>query len=303
MKRSHVALAIAVAAVWGFNFVVIDVGLGEFPPLLFSALRFVLCVIPAIFFVGRPQVAWKWIIAVGLLLGVFMFGLMFLGIYAGMPAGLTSLVMQSQVVFTVLIAFVLLGERPARGKLIGMGVAMAGIILIAVDFGMSSPLLAFITVIGAAIFWSMSNIAQRMAKPPDILNFMVWVSVIPPIPLIAISIPVEGWQRDLDALASMNLTGIGATVYVAYISTLFGFGAWGWLLRNHTASAVAPYSLLVPVFGISGAALLLNEHVSAAEIAGGLLIIIGVAATALPGRRPPPVPTLAVEPTGAPVKK
>ncbi|WPO73647.1 MULTISPECIES: EamA family transporter [unclassified Streptomyces] len=279
MRPAHVCLAVLVAAVWGVNFVVIEVGLDHFPPLLFSALRFLVAALPAVFFVGRPKVAWKWLVGVGLVLGVAKFGLLFIGMDAGTPAGLSSLVLQSQAVFTALFAFVALGERPGRVRVTGMVIALAGIAVAAVDEGETGPLTAFALLIGAAACWGVSNVLTRKASPPDALNFMVWVSTVPVLPLLGLSLLWEGPSRDLEALRSLDWQGAGIIVYVAWITTVFGFGAWGYLLRRHPASTVAPYSLLVPVFGMSGAALVLGESVSALRWCAAALLVGGVALT------------------------
>lgn len=285
MRPAHVALAALVAAVWGVNFVVIEIGLGHFPPLLFSALRFLVAALPAVFFVGRPKVAWKWILGVGLALGVAKFGLLFTGMSLGAPAGLSSLILQVQAVFTALFAFLALGERPDRTKLAGMGVALAGIGVAAVDEGTSGPLTGFVLLIAAAVCWGVSNVLTRKAAPPDPLNFMVWVSTVPVLPLLALSLLLEGPDRDLAALRGLDWTGAGVIVYVAWITTVFGFGAWGWLLRRHPASSVAPFSLLVPVFGMSSAALFLGEPVSPLRWCAAALLVGGVALTSLQRRR------------------
>jgi O-acetylserine/cysteine efflux transporter len=289
-----------VAAVWGVNFVVIEVGLGHFPPLLFSALRFLVAALPAVFFVGRPKVAWKWIVGVGLVLGVAKFGLLFIGMDRGMPAGLSSLVLQVQAVFTALFAALALGERPGRVRVLGMAVALAGIGVAAVDEGASGPVLAFVLVIAAAACWGVSNVLTRKAAPPDSLNFMVWVSTVPVLPLLGLSLLFEGWDRDADALAALDWSGVGIIVYVAWITTVFGFGAWGFLLRHYPASSVAPFTLLVPVFGMSSAALLLDESVSPLRWCAAALLVGGVALTSLAGtRRPRPATTEAAEPQPA----
>ncbi|MFJ7944182.1 EamA family transporter [Streptomyces sp. NPDC096354] len=300
MRPLHIALAALVAAVWGVNFVVIEVGLGHFPPLLFSALRFLVAALPAVFFVGRPKVAWKWIVGVGLVLGVAKFGLLFIGMDRGMPAGLSSLVLQVQAVFTALFAALALGERPGRGRVLGMAVALAGIGVAAVDEGASGPVLAFVLVIAAAACWGVSNVLTRKAAPPDSLNFMVWVSTVPVLPLLGLSLLFEGWDRDADALAALDWSGVGIIVYVAWITTVFGFGAWGFLLRHHPASSVAPFTLLVPVFGMSFAALLLDESVSPLRWCAAALLVGGVALTSLAGtRRPRPATTETAEPQPA----
>ncbi|WP_137989214.1 EamA family transporter [Streptomyces vilmorinianum] len=287
MRPSHIALAVLVAAVWGVNFVVIEIGLDHFPPLLFSALRFLAAALPAVFLVGRPKVAWKAIVGVGLVLGVAKFGLLFTGMDLGAPAGLSSLVLQVQAVFTALFAYLALGERPGRVKLLGMAVALAGIGVAAVDEGASGPLAGFALLIAAAACWGVSNVLTRKASPPDALNFMVWVSAVPVLPLLALSLVLEGPERDLEALRGLDWTGVGVIVYVAWITTVFGFGAWGWLLRRHPASSVAPFSLLVPVFGMSAAALFLGEGVSGPRWCAAALLVGGVALASFAPARPP----------------
>ncbi len=300
MRPAHISLAVLVAAVWGVNFTVIEIGLDHFPPLLFSALRFLVAAVPAVFFVGRPKVAWKWIVAVGLVLGVAKFGLLFIGMDAGMPAGLSSLVLQIQAVFTAVLAFALLGERPGRVRLCGMAVALAGVGVAAVDEGTSGPLGAFALVITAAACWGLSNVFTRKASPPDPLNFMVWVSTVPVLPLLGLSLLTEGPSRDLAALRDLDWQGAGVVVYVAWITTVFGFGAWGWLLHRHPASTVAPFSLLVPVFGMSSAALFLHEGVSPLRWAAAALLVGGVALTSRTPRVVQSADVPAPERAGAP---
>ncbi|MFH8386319.1 EamA family transporter [Kitasatospora sp. NPDC018058] len=281
MPPRHIALAVLVAAVWGLNFVLIHVGLDSFPPLLFCALRFAVVAVPAVFFVGPPKVAWRWVLAVGLVLGVVKFGLLFLGMHAGMPAGLSSLVLQGQAGFTALFAAALLRERPGGQRLLGLAIAFAGIALSAFDQGLGGPLGAFVLVVLAAVAWGLSNVLTRKAAPPDALRWMVWVSAVPPLPLLGLSLLVEGPDADLRALRGITLGGLGAIGYVGLVSTLFGFVAWSYLLRSHDATAVAPYSLLVPVFGMSSAWLLLGERITPQAGAAALLVIAGIGITAL----------------------
>ncbi len=283
----HLALAVVVAAVWGVNFTVIDVGLAHFPPLFFSALRFAVAAVPAIFFVGPPRVRWRFVLAVGIVLGVVKFGLLFIGMHAGMPAGLSSLVLQSQAVFTAVFAALLLGERPSGRRLLGLGVAVAGIAVAAVDQGGSGPMGAFVLVVAAAVAWGLSNVITRRAAPPDVFRWMVWVSAVPPLPLLALSLGFEGAHADLAALRSLDLAGIGSLLYVAWASTLFGFGAWGYLMRHHETSVVAPFSLLVPVFGMSSAWLLLGEPITPLSGCAALLVIAGIGLASVTRRRWP----------------
>ncbi|MEU5694019.1 EamA family transporter [Actinosynnema sp. NPDC020468] len=279
MKPRDVAIAVLVATIWGINFVVIKVGLRDFPPLLFTGLRFLVAALPAIWLVRRPGVAWRWVVAVGLLLGVVKFGLVFVGMAAGMPAGLSSLVLQSQVVFTVLFAAAFLGERPRPAQLAGMGVAALGIVLIALDYGLSGPLSALLLVVLGAVAWGLSNVATRFAKPPHPMSFNVWTSAVAVLPLLGLSLVFEGPAADWHALANLTWTGAGAIAFIAYVSTLLGFGLWNFLLSRHDASTVVPFALLVPVAGMFSGWLFLDETVTATRLAAAALVVLGMAAT------------------------
>jgi O-acetylserine/cysteine efflux transporter len=250
MPARSVALVMLVTAIWGVNFVVIHEGLEHFPPLLFNAMRFALMAVPAIFLVGRPQVPWRYVLGIGAALGVVKFGLLFVSLDQGLPVGLSSLLLQLQVIFTIAIAALLLGERPRRQQVAGAAIAFAGLAVIGIDRAASAPMLPFVLVVGAAAAWGVSNTLMRMAQPPDAL--------------------------DVAAVASL--------LFVAFVSGLFGFAAWIALLKRHTAAAVTPFALLVPVFGIASAGLLLGERPSALELAGAALICAGLAATLLPAR-------------------
>ncbi|MEU8109015.1 EamA family transporter [Nonomuraea muscovyensis] len=271
MTPRHLALAIGLAAVWGFNFVVMQVGLRHFPPLMYAGLRFAMAAFPALLLVGRPGVPWRWVAGVAATIGVGQFGLLLMGMRAGMPAGLTSLVLQVQALFTVLFAVTLLGERLTARRVAGLGLAFAGLALVAVDFGLAGPAGAFALCVAAAAAWGLGNVVQRRAAPPDSLRFMVWVSALSAPPLLALSLLVEG-TPSLSAPAE----GWLSLVYVAFVSTLGGFGVWGWLLRRYDASTVAPYTLLVPVFGLSSAALVTGEPLSWVKLVAGALIVCGV---------------------------
>ena len=276
MTGRHTALAVLIAAVWGVNFVVIHAGLQHFPPLLFSALRFTFVGLPAVFLVGRPRVRWYWVVAVGGSLGVLSFGLLFVGIDQGMPAGLSSLVLQTQVIFTVAFAALALGERPGRTQLVGGAIALGGLAVIAADRASSAPVLPFVLVVGAAAAWGVANVCTRVAQPPDGLALMVWASLVAPLPLLALSLAFDGPHAVGAALRGIDLGGIAALAYIVGPSTLFGFATWTGLLRRYPTATVAPFTLLVPVFGIAAAAALLGERPSAAELIGAVVVIAGL---------------------------
>src|SRR5215207_3856989 len=273
MTPRHVAIATAVAVIWGINFVVIHVGLERFPPLLFAALRFFLVAL-ALPFVPRPGVPVRYVIAVGVFLSAGQFSLLFLGMDLGMPAGLASLVLQLQAAFTVGLAVLLLGERPRPAQLAGGLLALVGIGLIAAGRASAVPLGALALTIGAAFSWGLGNVATRKARSPNPLGLLVWSSLVPPLPLLSLSLLTERGEA-----VSLDPTGIVALLYVVVLSTLLGFGVWAWLLSQHPASTDAPFTLLVPVVGIATAWIALAEQPSITELAGSAVVLGGLALT------------------------
>jgi O-acetylserine/cysteine efflux transporter len=295
MPARSVALVVLVTAIWGINFVVIHVGLDHFPPLLFNAMRFTLMALPAVFLVGRPRVPWRFVAGIGAMLGVVKFGLLFVSLDLGLPVGLSSLLLQLQVIFTIVFAGFVLGERPRREQVAGAAVAFAGLAVIGVDRAAGAPILPFVLVVAAAAAWGVSNVLTRLAQPPDGLALLVWASLVAPLPLLGLSLLFEGPGEIGDALAGIDVTAVAALLFVALVSGLFGFAVWITLLKRHTAAAVTPFALLVPVFGIAGAGVFLGERPSALELTGAVLICAGLAATL----RPPPDQ---VKATAAPVR-
>ncbi|MEU4830615.1 EamA family transporter [Streptosporangium sp. NPDC023615] len=293
MRTRHILLAVGLTLVWGLNFVVMEVGLRHFPPLFFVAARFALAAFPALLFVGGPGVPWRKVLLAGATLGAGQYALLLTGMRAGMPAGLTSLVVQVQAVFTAVLAVTLLGERFTRRRIVGMVVAFAGLALIATDLGPGGPVGAFLLVVGSAFFWSVGNIVVRKASPPDSLRFMVWLSAVTAPPMLAFSLAVEGVPR-----LEFSVEGGLALLYVAFISTLAGFAVWGFLLKRYDASVVSPTALMVPVFGMSSAALFIGEQITPFRLAAGVLIICGVLYAGTRPRRTP-APTTSTSPAPA----
>jgi O-acetylserine/cysteine efflux transporter len=286
MRPAHVAVAVLVAAVWGLNFVVIEVGLEEFPPLLLSALRYLLALAPlAVLRGGRPA-PWRWILAAGTAIGLVQFSLLFIGMDVGMPAGLASVLLQTQALFTIAFAVPLLHERirPAQGA--GVVLALAGLVLVAGGLDGGATAGGFLLMLGAAAGWAAGNICIRAARPDDPVRFMIWICLVPPLPLLALSFAVEGPEAIGTALSGIDLGGIGAVAYLAFAATTLGWALWGSLLRRYPAAVVAPFSMLVPVFGLGSAALLLGEPLTPRRLVAAALVVGGVLITLRAARAP-----------------
>lgn len=281
MPLLDIVLLVLAAVAWGFNFVVIKIGLANFPPILFSALRFIFAALPLIFFIRRPNVSWRIIIGIGLVLGVVKFSLLFIGMDVGVSAGLASLLLQSQVFFTVALAAILYGNRPRPIQFAGFLVAFIGMAAIATTVDGSFTYVGLGLLLASSLAWAFSNMLTRKAGNVDMLALMVWASIIPPLPLAIISFATEGIERDIAALQSLTWEGVAAVAYIAYVATVFGFGVWGMMIRRHGVSTVAPFSLLVPVFGMSFSAIVFGESFGPWRLMGAMLVVCGLILTVL----------------------
>ena len=276
MSPKDLLLALLVIVVWGLNFVVIKVGLHGMPPMLMGALRFMLAAFPAILFVRRPQVPLRWMLAYGMTISLGQFAFLFYAMYVGMPAGLASLVLQSQAFFTLFFAALFLGERLRGSNLFGLLVAASGLALIGLQGGQAMTLAGFALTIAAASMWALGNVVTRRLGKVNLVGLVVWGSLIPPLPFLALSFWLEGPELILHSLQSISLDSILVLAYLAFGATILGYGLWSRLLSRYPASQVAPFSLLVPVVGISSSALLLGERLGSLQMAGALLVMAGL---------------------------
>lgn len=284
------AIAALVAVIWGSNFVVIDAGLHGIPPLLFVAMRFVLVCLPAVFVVGRPPAPWRTVVLVGMFMSLGQFALVYLALHLGMPAGLTSLVLQVQVLFTVALSSLALREHPSRWQLAGVAVGVVGLVVVGMGRSAVAPILPFVLVLGGALSWAAGNIVSRRARVRSGLSLVVWSALVVPLPMLALSLVVDGPPAVGHALAHLSLAAVLSTLFTAWFASLFGYGAWNTLLARHPATSVVPFTMLVPVAGILAAWVFLGEVPSPTELAGGALLLTGVAATLVRRTRSPLLP-------------
>jgi O-acetylserine/cysteine efflux transporter len=278
---NHLLLALAVVFVWGTNFVVIRWGLdGGMPPFLFATLRFSLAALPWLLFMPRPAVAWSKLAWFGVLLGVGQFGLIYLAIQGHISPGLASLVIQLQVFFTIGLSLALLKERVRGFQVMGLLMALGGLALIALNLGAQVTWLGLGLVLAAAFFWACANLVAKSAGRVNMLHFVVWSSVFAVPPLLALSLLLEGPSAIGHALQAASAATWGTVLWQALANSLFGYGAWNWLLSRHPAATVTPMALLVPLFGMGASALLLGEAMpgwklgACALVLGGLAVII-----------------------------
>jgi O-acetylserine/cysteine efflux transporter len=283
LSARDLALTLAVVTLWGFSFVAIKVGLRELPPFALAGLRFFLAAVPLVFFVSRPRMPWRFIVAYGFAIGVLQFGLLFLGMKLGMPAGLSSVVILVQVFFTVGLAIVFLGDELRGEDVLGAVVATLGVVLLGVYklmAGETSTLIGFLLVIAAALAWAIGNVVAKHAATEyhaDTFALVVWSSLVPPLPLALLSFVFEGGPGVLTAIASAGAVTWGCVLFLAWGATLFGFASWARLLHRYPTARISPFGLLIPVSGLANGAILLGEALAPLQIAGVALVLLGLA--------------------------
>jgi O-acetylserine/cysteine efflux transporter len=287
MPLTHLLLALAVVAIWGTNFVIIRLGLDAFAPFTFAALRYTLSALPFVFFIRRPAVAWRKLAAFGVLIGVGQFGLLFWAMRGDITPGLASLVIQTQVFFTIALAGLLYHEHLVPLQWPAFGLAIAGLGLVAWHASAGAGVTAFGVglVTAAALCWAGGNLVARSAGRVDALGFMVWSSPFAAVPLWLIALGLQGPQSIAQSISHAGWVAWGAVTWQAIGNTLFGYGVWNWLLARHPAGTVTPTALLVPVFGMTASALALHEGLPAWKLGAAALVMGGLGLNLLATRR------------------
>ena len=273
----HLLLILAVVAVWGTNFVIIKFALAHLPPLLLAALRFALAAFPLVLLVRRPAVSWSNLAQYGLAIGVGQFALLFYGMQRDITPGLASLVVQAQVFFTVALAVVIDKERLRPYQWVAALIAVTGIVIIASHTDGHTSGLGLLLTLGAALFWALGNVASRAAGPVNVLAYVAWSSLFAVPPLLLLSWWLEGWPRIASGLAQADAATWAAVAWQSVGNTIFGYGVWAWLLARYPAATVAPFSILVPVFGIGASALLMGEALPPWKLLATGLVMAGLA--------------------------
>jgi O-acetylserine/cysteine efflux transporter len=290
MNARDSLLAALVATIWGFNFVVIDWGMHGVPPLLFAAIRFALVVLPAVFLVRRPVAPWHVVVAVGAFMSLGQFGFLYVAMAAGMHPGLAALVLQAQVIFTVVIAAGVLRERPTGAQVIGVLLGSAGLGVVAVGRGGHVTTAALALCLLGALSWGIGNVVSRASGVSGGLSLTVWSAVVVPVPLLALSLLLDGPGTVVAALSSFSWQAVVSTAYTAGLASLVGYGIFNTLLSRNPSSSVVPWVLLAPVVATASAWLFLDQQPTQAELLGGAVLIVGVLVAMRPQRLPAAVP-------------
>ncbi|KJZ14594.1 acetylserine transporter [Marinomonas sp. S3726] len=280
MTSKDILLALAIIFIWGFNFVVIAWGIEGIPPLLLGGLRFLLVALIGSFFFKRPKTPIKWWFAYALPISFLQFAFLFTAMDNGMPAGLASLALQSQALFTLVFAMLFLKESIKGYQILAIFIAALGLIFIAQSHdSQTMTVLGFALTLAGAASWAMGNIANKAISQKGHaanVNLIIWSAWIPPIPFFIASYFIEGPDLIIDSLSNFGLQSAIALIYLSVLATVVGYGLWSYLLKKYPAAQVAPLTLGVPVVGLSSAALILNESISQAQWIGISLVVVGL---------------------------
>ncbi len=276
MNTKDFCLAVFITAIWGLNFSVIKIGLSSLEPFMLTGLRFLLCAIPLIFFIKKPDMPMLQVALYGILFGVGLWGMVILGIYFGISAGIASLALQMSAFFTVIMGVALLGEKIDKVKILGFILAVLGLFLIiSITDGSVTYLGLFLILVGA-LSWSCANVVVKKSGAARIFSLMIWSSLFSPIPLFALAYLTQGQEVFANFLSHLDNNAVFSILFQVYPTTLFGYWIWNSLINKYHISKVAPLSLLVPIFGLLGSFVIFNENIGIEKIIACILIVGGL---------------------------
>jgi O-acetylserine/cysteine efflux transporter len=294
VRPLDLVLAVAVAVLWGAAFVATRIGLDSFSPPQLTVLRFLLAAIPVLV-LPRPPISWSTLATIGLTLFAGQFLFQFFGIALGTPVGIAAVVVHAQALFTIVFAAALLGERPTVRQWLGSTLALGGLVLIGLTVGGDLAPGAFLLTLLSPVSFGLGNVLLKRVDAADMPSLIAWLSLIPPLPALALSIVLDGAGALPQALGRSAWSGLVAVLYLGFIATTLAYAMWGALLRRYPATTVGPFALLVPLVGAALSAAVFGERFGPLRLAGMALVLGGLAAMAVRPR-----PSVAASAAGPP---
>lgn len=283
MKPADVCIAVLVAVIWGLAFVASRIALNEFSPELMTALRFAIAAVPCLF-VKKPDVSWPLLLAISLTLFLGQFLSQAFAIAHGVPVGLSSVIVQSQALFTIGFAALLFAERPSRTQTTGIGIATLGLLMICGTVGYDFSVAAFAILMISPLSFAAGNLLLRRAQDVRMFDLFAWLCLAAAVPLSALTLVSNGPQPTWHALSQMSLTGFVCVLSLGAISTSIAYWLWGRLLRDYPAAQVMPFALLVPFVGSAASSVVFGETFGPLRLAGMITVVGGIAVMLLAKR-------------------
>jgi len=269
--------------IWRLAFVATRIGLDDLSPPQLAAARFVVAAAPVLV-LPRPDVSWSALLAVGLTLFAGQFLLQFFGIAGGMPPGLAAIVVQTQALFTIVLAALLLRERPESRQLLGLALGVAGLVAIALTVGTDLSAFGLVLTLGSAISWAVGNLLLKRLPVIASLDLVVWLSLVPPLPALVLALAIDGPGGIVDGLTALTWRGLAAVLYLGAVATILAYAIWGDLLRRYPAASVTPFALLAPFVAAAASAVAFGERFGPLRLVGMALVLAGLGVIVLPVR-------------------
>lgn len=286
MSPIHQLQALLVTAIWGTNFVFIHIGLQELPPFTFATLRFALVAFPLVFFFPRPDIAWKYLIAFGVFIGFGQFGFLFWAMQDNITPGLASLVVQTQVFFTIFLAVFLFSESIRMVQIWALLISFLGLALIGLYTDGETTLVGLLMVLIAALSWACGNLTVKKAGKVNLIAFLAWSSIFSVPPLLAMAFWLEGSELMISSISQASYKAWAVVIWQTVGNTLICYGLWNSLLHRYPAADIAPWALLVPVFGMTASTLFLDEVLPWWKVTAAILIMGGLIINLMTNRLP-----------------
>jgi O-acetylserine/cysteine efflux transporter len=291
MKPADVCIAVLVAVIWGLAFVASRLALDELRPALMTALRFSIAAVPCLF-VRKPKVSWPLLVAISFTLFLGQFLSQAYGIAHGVPVGLSSVIVQSQALFTIAFAVIAFREWPTPMQAVGIAIATVGLLMICGTVGYDFSVNAFAVLMISPISFAIGNLLLRRAQGVPMFDLFAWLCLTSAVPLFALALVTDGVTPTFHALVNMSLTTLLCMLALGGISTSIAYWLWGRLLRDYPAAQVVPFALLVPFVGSAASSIVFSEKFGPLRLAGMLTVVGGIAVMLL-ARRLRPVAKLA----------
>jgi O-acetylserine/cysteine efflux transporter len=291
MKPADICIAVLVAVIWGLAFVASRMALDELSPTLMTALRFSIAAVPCLF-VRKPDVPWPLLIAISCSLFLGQFLSQAYGIAHGVPVGLSSVIVQSQALFTIAFAVIAFREWPTPAQAVGIAIATVGLLMICGTVGYDFSVNAFAVLMISPISFAIGNLLLRRAQGSPMFDLFAWLCLTSAVPLFALALVADGVTPTFHALVQMSLRTLLCMLALGGISTSIAYWLWGRLLRDYPAAQVVPFALLVPFVGSAASSIVFAEKFGPLRLAGMLTVVGGIAVMLL-ARRPRPVAKLA----------
>jgi len=291
MKPADICIAVMVAVIWGLAFVASRIALDEFSPELMTALRFAIAAVPCLF-VRKPKLSWSLLIAISSTLFLGQFLAQAFAIADGVPVGLSSVIVQSQALFTIGFAAIAFRELPTPMQSVGIGIAAIGLLMICGTVGYDFSAGAFAVLLISPISFAVGNLLLRRANGVPMFDLFAWLCLAAAIPLFTLTLVANGPQPTWQALVHMSLTGLLCMLGLGAVSTSIAYWLWGRLLRDYPAAQVVPFALLVPFVGSWASSIVFGERFGPLRLAGMITVVGGIAVMLL-ARRPGALPKIA----------